>query len=270
ETATPPVEHPRLSRYLCLEDPPNLPESVIEVWFKPYGSLLEMRRVETEKSMAYVVQLGRSVHRNAGQLSSEDEAMRAHEALNGKAIMGKSLSVRYWHESGATAEALMVLDSAEIDRNDRCPGPGMGIDDQQLVDACKVVLEATACVVALAQRKQNLEAQTAAPAPKGGDVESWEDLEEDTQDMSFSDVPSDALCISGVPPGIQEMVMQFWFRPYGQVLELRPISSSELGCRVPAYLVKLSSIQEATAARAALDGKPVMKGSPLVVRYWHG
>jgi hypothetical protein len=42
----------------------------------------------------------------------------------------------------------------------------------------------------------------------GGDVESWEDLEEDTQDMSFSDVPSDALCISGVPPGIQEMVMQ--------------------------------------------------------------
>lgn len=24
---------------------------------------------------------------------------------------GKSLSVRYWHESGATAEALMVLDS---------------------------------------------------------------------------------------------------------------------------------------------------------------
>ena len=32
--------------------------------------------------------------------------------------------------------------------------------------------------------------------------------EEDTQDMSFSDVPSDALCISGVPPGIQEMVMQ--------------------------------------------------------------
>ncbi|CAL1126716.1 unnamed protein product [Cladocopium goreaui] len=178
ETATPPVEHPRVSRYLCLEDPPNLPESVIEVWFKPYGSLLEMRRVETEKSMAYVV-----------QLSSEDEAMRAHEALNGKAIMGKSLSVRYWHESGATAEA-------EIDR---CPGPGMGIDDQQLVDACKV---------ALAQRKQNLEAKTAAPAPKGGDVESWEDLEEDTQDMSFSDVPSDALCISGVPPGIQEMVMQ--------------------------------------------------------------
>ena len=39
-------------------------------------------------------------------------------------------------------------------------------------------------------------------------MESWEDLEEDTQDMSFSDVPSDALCISGVPPGIQEMVMQ--------------------------------------------------------------
>lgn len=67
---------------------------------------------------------------------------------------------------------------------------------------------------------------------------------------------------------LKRRFVRFWFRPYGQVLELRPISSSELG--LPAYLVKLSSVQEATAARAALDGKPVMKGSPLVVRYWHG
>jgi len=44
---------------------------------------------------------------------------------------------------------LSSLGQAEIDRNDRCPGPGMGIDDQQLVDACKVVLEATACVESL-------------------------------------------------------------------------------------------------------------------------
>ena len=44
----------------------------------------------------------------------------------------------------------------------------------------------------------------------GGDVESWEDLEEDVpQDMEdVPEVPSDVLCISGVPPGIQEMVMQ--------------------------------------------------------------
>jgi NaMN:DMB phosphoribosyltransferase len=41
---------------------------------------------------------------------------------------------------------LSSLGQAEIDR---CPGPGMGIDDQQLVDACKVVLEATACVESL-------------------------------------------------------------------------------------------------------------------------
>ena len=32
---------------------------MIEVWFKPYGSVLEMRRLETAaKSVAYVVQLG--------------------------------------------------------------------------------------------------------------------------------------------------------------------------------------------------------------------
>ena len=47
------------------------------------------------------------------------------------------------------------------------------------------------------------------PEFSGGDVESWEDLEEDSpQNASKNDVPSDALCISGVPPGIQEMVMQ--------------------------------------------------------------
>eukprot|EP00435_Cladocopium_sp_Y103_P045037 s757_g12.t2 len=241
ETATVEPPQPTVSRYLCLEDPPNLPETVIEVWFKPYGSLVEMKR-ETSDPVAYVV-----------HMSSEEEATRAHDALNGKVIMGKSLSVRYWHQkstNGATAEAPQ-----------RCPGPGVGIDDQQLVDACKV---------ALAQRKHNLE----VPAPKGGDVESWEDLEDVDEALGTStsasghDVPSDALCISGVPPGIQEMVMQFWFRPHGTVLELRPFSASELGrgpCRPPAYLVKLSSVDEAKAARSALDGKPVMKGSPLVV-----
>ena len=62
---------------------------------------------------------------------------------------------------------------------------------------------------------------------------------------------------------------RFWFRPYGQVLELRPLAESP-GAASGAYLVKLSSVEEATAALAALHGKPVMKGSPLVVRYWHG
>lgn len=78
---------------------------------------------------------------------------------------------------------------------------------------------------------------------------------------------------SPILPPLDSCSLRFWFRPYGHVLELRPFSASELGrgpCRPPAYLVKLSSVDEARAARSALDGKPVMKGSPLVVRYWHG
>lgn len=56
--------------------------------------------------------------------------------------------------------------------------------------------------------------------------------------------------------------LRFWFKPHGQVHELRALGSGT-------FLVRMSSVPEATAAKAALDGKPVMKGSPLVVQYWH-
>ena len=41
-----------------------------------------------------------------------------------------------------------------------------------------------------------------------GDVESWEDLDDDDASAPMVSTPSDALRLSGVPPGIQEMVMQ--------------------------------------------------------------
>lgn len=41
-----------------------------------------------------------------------------------------------------------------------------------------------------------------------GDVESWEDLDDDEAAAPVATVPSDTLRLSGVPPGIQEMVMQ--------------------------------------------------------------
>lgn len=236
-----------ISHVLCLRDPPDFPESVMRVWFAPYGQMVEMRRLEdADTSRAFLV-----------KMSNEDEAAAAFHALNSKCITGKKLDISYWHGEGRGDPVHQRPPEVMPEKaNGHVPGPGVGIDNQQLLEACKVALQA---------RSRRLQSGDDQVAPKG-DVESWEDLDEEDVD----DGPTDSLCVSGVPPGIQEMVMQFWFKPYGRVQELRPLSSAEVSDGKPAFLVRMGDVKEATAAMSKLDGKPIMKGSPLVVRYWHG
>lgn len=100
-----------------------------------------------------------------------------------------------------------------------------------------------------------------------GDVEDWEDLSVEEEEEEVAE-PNPCLCMTGVAPGCNEMVMQFWFRPYGQVRKLRALSPEEVGHEAPAFLVQMSTTEEAAAAIAALNGKPIMKGQPLVLQYW--
>eukprot|EP00913_Durusdinium_trenchii_P002343 g2164.t1 len=223
-----------ISHVLCLRDPPDFPESVMRVWFAPYGQMVEMRRLEdADTSRAFLV-----------KMSNEDEAAAAFHALNSKCITGKKLDISYWHGEGRGDPVHQRPPEVMPEKaNGHVPGPGVGIDNQQLLEACKVALQA---------RSRRLQSGDDQVAPKG-DVESWEDLDEEDVD----DGPTDSLCVSGVPPGIQEMVMQFWFKPYGRVQELRPLSSAEVSDGKPAFLVRMGDVKEATAAIEIEDSTEV-------------
>lgn len=52
-------------------------------------------------------------------MASEEEALQAQRGLDGKAILGRSL---------------------RVSRGARCPGPGVGIEDSELLEACRAAL----------------------------------------------------------------------------------------------------------------------------------
>lgn len=63
--------------------------------------------------------------------------------------------------------------------------------------------------------------------------------------------------------------MQMWFKPYGHVVEMRPLWRASTPGR-QAFLVHMSCVEEAINAVEALNGKSIMKGKPLLLEYWHG
>jgi len=286
---------------LCMTDaPPGLPESVMQMWFKPYGHVLELRPLEEASSagqQAWFV-----------QMSCVEEAMNSVAALNGKSIMrGKPLQLEYWHDETAEKPASRVaqLEQSEAQRSEELkvePSPlqtetrtGPGIDRLRLLEACRAAnakrtdpdwpdqlqqqSEVTgidgqsllsACRDALATRKAMPPAETSQDT---GNADDWEQLVDD-QDAE-EDAPeaweeSACLCMTGQPPGLPEMVMQFWFKPFGQVIQMRPLAPAESGHATPAFLVQMGSTEEAVSAVASLNGKPIMKGRPLLLEYWHG
>ncbi|CAE7949076.1 unnamed protein product [Symbiodinium sp. KB8] len=95
-----------------------------------------------------------------------------------------------------------------------------------------------------------------------GQVESWEELE-------VEQGPCEFLCMKDAPSGLPESVMQMWFKPYGHVVEMRPLWRASTPGR-QAFLVHMSCVEEAINAVEALNGKSIMKGKPLLLEYWHG
>eukprot|EP00439_Symbiodinium_sp_Y106_P073561 s98_g13.t3 len=94
-----------------------------------------------------------------------------------------------------------------------------------------------------------------------GQVESWE--------LEVEPGPCEFLCMKDAPSGLPESVMQMWFKPYGHVVEMRPLWRASTPGR-QAFLVHMSCVEEAINAVEALNGKSIMKGKPLLLEYWHG
>ncbi|CAE8602090.1 unnamed protein product [Polarella glacialis] len=242
------------SSFLRMRDAPlGLPGSVMQIWFQAYGHVVQLRPLNDpepgQPAMEFLV-----------QMSCVEEALNAAKGLHGKVIMkGRPLVLENWHDP----------DEVKVKT---------GINSQKLLEACRL---ATAKRKEAQQEQPTAEellrhagayppsAPAAAVEPAGCD--SWEELPQDGAALVDDEPeewealePCSCIRMTGAPPGLPEMVMRFWFQPYGQVVDLKPLEG-EAG----SFLVQMSSEDEATTAVNALHGKPIMKGRPLSLEYWH-